>query len=171
VWKFCDLPCGYDHKYTYSNLGYNLKITDMQAAVGLAQMDRLEGFIAARRSNFAYLLKAVKQFEEFFVLPEATAISNPSWFGFLLTVRAGAPFTRNELVQHLTERKIGTRLLFGGNLTRQPYMLSRKFRVAGSLENSDRVANDTFWIGVYPALTQAHLDYAVENIGRFVRSR
>lgn len=170
VWKLGDLPYGYDHKYTYSNLGYNLKITDMQAAVGLAQMDRLETFIAARRRNFAYLRKALAAYEEFFVLPEATAKSNPSWFGFLLTVRKGAPFSRNEIVQYLNEKKIGTRLLFGGNLIRQPYMIEREYRVSGSLENSDIVMNDTFWIGVYPGLEEAHLDYAIACIDSFVRS-
>jgi CDP-6-deoxy-D-xylo-4-hexulose-3-dehydrase len=170
-WKLGELPRGYDHKYTYSNLGYNLKITDMQAAVALAQMDRLEGFIATRRSNFDYLLNALKPLDEFFILPEPTPNSNPSWFGFLLSVREGTPFTRNELVEYLTAQKIGTRLLFGGNLLRQPYMKSREHRVVGTLTNSDKVMNDTFWIGVYPGLGTAQLDYIVDQIKTFVRNR
>lgn len=162
-WKLGDLPKGYDHKYTYSNLGYNLKITDMQAAVGLAQMDRLEEFIAARRANFTYLTGVLKPFEEFLILPQATAKSNPSWFGFPITVRDNAPFSRDELVQFLNEKKIHTRLLFGGNLLRQPYMKGRNYRVVGSLDNSDKVTTSTFWIGVFPALGQSHIDYVGEQ--------
>jgi len=169
-WKLGDLPRGYDHKFTYSNLGYNLKITDMQAAVGLAQMDRLEDFIAIRRQNFSYLHRELKAFEEFIILPEATPKSEPSWFGFPISVRDGVPFTRNALVEFLNERRIGTRLLFGGNLIRQPYMKDREFRVVGSLDGSDKVMNDTFWIGVYPALGPAHLDYMVEQIGIFIQN-
>ena len=168
-WKLGDLPQGYDHKFTYSNLGYNLKITDMQAAVALAQMDRLEGFIAVRRENFAYLYKSLKPLEEYFILPEATPKSNPSWFGFPITVRDGTPFTRNALVEFLNTKKIGTRLLFGGNLIRQPYMKNREYRVAGSLEASDKVMNDSFWVGVYPGLDRARLDYMVEQIRVFTK--
>jgi CDP-4-dehydro-6-deoxyglucose reductase, E1 len=170
-WKLGELPRGYDHKYTYSNLGYNLKITDMQAAVGLAQMDRLEGFIATRRRNFERLKTALRPLEEFLILPEATPGSNPSWFGFPLTVRDGAPFTRDELVLFLNGKNIHTRLLFGGNLLRQPYMKGREYRVAGSLENSDKVMNGTFWIGVYPALGEAHFAYVAEQMSAFCRSR
>ncbi len=168
-WKLGELPRGYDHKYTYSNLGYNLKITDMQAAVGLAQMDRLEGFIAARRRNFDYLKTAQKDFEEFLILPEATPKSDPSWFGFPITVREGAPFTRDELTVHLNEKSVHTRLLFAGNLLRQPYMKGREHRVVGSLANSDRVMNSTFWIGVYPGLAEPQLQYAVEQISALCR--
>ena len=170
-WKLGDLPYGYDHKYTYSHLGYNLKITDMQASVGLAQMDRLPQFIDARRANFAYLKAGLKPLEDIFILPEATPKSNPSWFGFLLTVRKGAPFQRDELVKFLNQNKIGTRLLFGGNLLRQPYMIGRPHRVVGDLINADIIVDDTFWIGVYPGLTRAHLDYMLEQITAFCRSK
>ena len=167
-WKLGDLPKGYDHKYTYSNLGYNLKITDMQAAVGLAQMDRLDGFITARRANFAFLKRALRSVEEFLILPEATPNSDPSWFGFPITVRDGAPFSRDNLVRHLNEVGVHTRFLFGGNLTRQPYMKDRRYRVVGSLENSDRVMRSTFWVGVYPALGEVALNYVAEQIRVFV---
>lgn len=170
-WKLGDLPKGYDHKYTYSNLGYNLKITDMQAAVGLAQMDRLEGFIAARRHNFAYLKQALKPLEEFLILPEATAKSDPSWFGFPITVKPGAPFSRDDLVHYLNDQQIHTRLLFAGNLIRQPYMKDREYRVVGSLDNSDLVMNATFWIGVFPALQDTHLDYIIEKMSAFVAQK
>ena len=170
-WKLGDLPRGYDHKYTYSNLGYNLKITDMQAAVGLAQMDRLGGFIAARRGNFLYLRSVLKRYEEFFILPEATPKSNPSWFGFPITRRDGAPFTRDELVQFLNEKNIHTRLLFGGNLLRQPYMKDRAHRVVGSLESSDKVMHDTFWLGVFPGLGRPQFDYIAEQFEGFMRQR
>ena len=170
-WKLGELPRGYDHKYTYSNLGYNLKITDMQAAVGLAQMDRLEGFIEARRNNFLYLRSVLKRYEEFFILPEATPKSNPSWFGFPITRRDHAPFTRDEFVQFLNEKNIHTRLLFGGNLLRQPYMKDREYRVVGSLESSDKVMHDTFWLGVFPGLGRPQFDYIAEQFEAFVRKR
>ncbi|GAA0542090.1 CDP-6-deoxy-D-xylo-4-hexulose-3-dehydrase [Rhizomicrobium palustre] len=170
-WTLGDLPKGYDHKYTYSNIGYNLKITDMQAAVGLSQMDRLEGFIAARRANFAYLTEVLKPFEDFLILPQATPKSNPSWFGYPITVRDGAPFTRDELVQYLNLNKVHTRLLFGGNLLRQPYMKGRNYRVVGDLTNSDKVTTSTFWVGVFPALGKAHIDYVAEQIGTLVGNK
>ena len=170
-WTLGDLPPGYDHKFTYSHLGYNLKITDMQAAVGLAQMDHLEDFIAARRRNFDLLTAGLKDLEEVFILPEATPGTEPSWFGFLLAVRDGAPFTRDEIVQHLNANRIGTRLLFAGNLTRQPYMKGRAFRVHGDLTHSDKAMRDAFWIGVYPALTPEHIGYMVETIRSFVKAR
>jgi CDP-6-deoxy-D-xylo-4-hexulose-3-dehydrase len=163
-WQLGDLPYGYDHKYIYSHLGYNLKITDMQAAVGVAQLGHLDQFIAARRHNFARLKEGLRALEEFFVLPEPTPGSDPSWFGFLLTVRESAPFARDDLVRHLNEMKIGTRLLFGGNLIRQPYMQERRYRVHGTLTNSDRVMHRTFWIGVYPGLSDAHVNYMCETI-------
>ncbi|MCK1592896.1 DegT/DnrJ/EryC1/StrS family aminotransferase, partial [Bradyrhizobium sp. 169] len=170
-WQLSDLPHGYDHKYTYSHLGFNLKITDLQAAVGLAQLGHLEDFIAARRRNFDTLKQGLRGLEDLFILPEATANSEPSWFGFLLTVRESAPFSRDEIVRHLNDRKIGTRLLFGGNLTRQPYMQNRQYRVHGKLTNSDRVMNQTFWIGVYPGLGAAELDYVIGTIDDFCRAR
>ena len=166
-WKLGDLPQGYDHKYTYSNIGYNLKITDMQAAVGLAQMDRLEDFISARRSNFDLLTAALKDLEDIFILPEATKNSNPSWFGFPITLREGGSQKRDELVRFLDGHKIGTRLLFGGNLLKQPYMKGRNYRVVGETVNSDIVMNSTFWIGLYPGLTNAHLEYTVGRIKEF----
>ena len=166
-WKLGDLPQGYDHKYTYSHLGYNLKITDMQAACGLAQMDRLEGFIEARKRNFAYLKNRLKSCEEFLILPEATPNSDPSWFGFPMTLRPAANVDRVQLLTYLDQEKIGTRLLFAGNLTRQPYMIGRNYRVSGELVNTDHVMNDTFWIGVYPGLTQEMLDFSVEKIEAF----
>jgi CDP-4-dehydro-6-deoxyglucose reductase, E1 len=167
-WQLGDLPYGYDHKYTYSHLGYNLKITDMQAAVGLAQMDHLESFIKARRDNFNYLKAGLKHLEEFLILPEATANSDPSWFGFLLTLRQSAPGGgRDAMVKMLNEKKIATRLLFGGNLLRQPYMKDREYRVVGNLTNADVIVDRTFWIGVYPGLTTLHLDYMIETISGF----
>lgn len=169
-WQLGDLPFGYDHKYTYSHLGYNLKITDMQAAVGVAQLDRLDEFVRRRRENFALLTARLKPLEEYFVLPEATPNSDPSWFGYLLTLRPGLKFTRDDLVRHLNDRRIATRLLFGGNLLRQPYMKGRAHRVVGDLTNADRIVDDTFWIGLYPALGEAQFDYMAEVIGDFARS-
>ncbi len=170
-WKLGDLPYGYDHKYVYSHLGFNLKITDMQAAVGLAQLDHLDDFIVARKRNFRELKAGLAAWEDFFVLPEATAGSDPSWFGFLLTVREDAPFSRDEIVRHLNSRRIGTRLLFGGNLTRQPYMLDRPFRIHGDLWNSDRIMHHTFWIGVYPGIGEAALAYVLDVIDTFCREK
>ncbi len=170
--RFCqklgDLPFGYDHKYTYSHLGYNLKITDMQAACGLAQLDRIEEFVAARKANFAYLTERLAACEEMLQLPKATPNSDPSWFGFAMTLRENAGVTRNDLLQYLDTQKIGTRLLFAGNLTRQPYMRGQAFRVSGELTNTDIVMNRTFWIGLYPGLTEAHLDYVAAKIEDFL---
>ncbi len=163
-WKLGDLPQGYDHKYTYSHLGYNLKISDMQAACALAQMDRLEGFITARRRNFDYLKEHLKRCEEFLILPEATANSAPSWFGFPLTLRDDAPLSRVDLLTYLDQNKVGTRLLFAGNLTRQPYMKGQNYRIAGELTRTDKVMNDTFWIGLQPALTEEMLAWSVDRI-------
>jgi len=165
--QFGTLPAGYDHKYVYSHLGYNLKATDMQAAVGLAQLARLDEFVAARRHNHAYLSAALADMQEVLVLPEATPGSDPSWFGFAVTVRPGAPFGRAELVDHLESAGIATRLLFGGNLLRQPAYADVEHRVVGSLETTDLIAQQTFWIGCYPGLNEAHLDYTVEQLQRF----
>ena len=166
-----DLPFGYDHKYTYSHLGYNLKISDMQAAVGFAQLDRLEGFIAARQSNFAYLYELLRPLEEVLILPQATPNSDPSWFGFPLTLREGAPFSRDELLVHLNQYKIGTRLLFGGNLLRQPYMKGRPHRVVGELTRADIVTERTFWLGVYPGLSREAIAYMAERFTEFCRTQ
>ena len=167
-WQLGSLPMGYDHKYTYSHLGYNLKITDMQAACALAQMDRLPEFIEARKRNFAFLKERLKSCEEFLILPEATPNSDPSWFGFPITIRNEAGFSRVDLLKYLDQHKIGTRLLFAGNLTRQPYFEGRTYRVNGELKNTDKIMNDTFWIGVYPGLSQAMLDFAAEKIETFI---
>ena len=158
-----DLPCGYDHKYTYSHIGYNLKATDMQAAIGVAQMTKLPAFTHARRHNFHLLYEGLRDLEEFFILPEATRGAQPSWFGFPLAVRPQAPFTREEVIRHLEAHKIGTRLLFGGNLIRQPAYRHVHYRAIGRLPNSDFVMNQVFWIGVYPGLTPAALDFVVET--------
>ena len=169
-WGLGDLPKGYDHKYIYSHLGFNLKITDMQAAVGLAQLDRLDGFIAARRRNFEVLKEGLRRLEDLLILPEATPGTEPSWFGFPITLRPDAPVTRDQLVQSLNDRKIGTRLLFGGNLVRQPYMKGRDFRISGKLTNADIVVDRSFWIGVYPGLGKAQLDYVIATIEALVRA-
>ena len=163
-WQLGELPDGYDHKYTYSHLGYNLKSGDIQAAIGLAQLDRLDAFIKARQENWKYLYEGLKDLEDMFILPKASEESNPSWFGFALTVRANSPKTRNEIVQALNEKQIGTRLLFGGNLLRQPAFVGTPRRVYGELTNTDIVMNDTFWIGVWPGLTKTMLDYIIEQI-------
>ncbi|MDX8386445.1 MAG: lipopolysaccharide biosynthesis protein RfbH [Gallionella sp.] len=163
-WKLGDLPEGYDHKYTYSHLGYNLKISDMQAACALAQMDRVDEFIAARKANFAYLKAGLKSCEEFLLLPEATPNSDPSWFGFPITIKSNAGINRVDLLQYLDENKIGSRLLFAGNLTRQPYMKGRNFRISGELTNTDTVMNETFWIGVYPGLSKEMLDFVITKL-------
>jgi CDP-6-deoxy-D-xylo-4-hexulose-3-dehydrase len=163
-WQQGELPRGYDHKYIYSHVGYNLKATDMQAAVGVAQLKKLPAFIEARKRNFAYLKAGLKDVEEHFVLPEATPNSDPSWFGLPLLVRETAPFSRNALIELLNGRKIGTRQLFGGNLVRQPAYADVNCRVVGDLRMSDRVMNQVFWIGVYPGLTQAMLDYVLETM-------
>ena len=163
-WQVGQLPHGYDHKYIYSHVGYNLKATDMQAAVGVAQLKKLPAFIEARKRNFAYLKAGLKDVEEQFVLPEATPNSDPSWFGFPLLLRETAPFSRNALIEFLNGRKIGTRQLFGGNLVRQPAYADLNYRVVGDLRTSDRVMNQAFWIGVYPGLTQPMLDYVLETM-------
>ena len=170
--RFCckmgELPEGYDHKYTYSHLGYNLKITDMQAACGLAQLDRAAGFVQARKDNFTYLKDHLKSCEEFLILPEATEHSDPSWFGFPITLKPEANVNRVDFLTYLDQYKIGTRLLFAGNLTRQPYMAGRNYRVSGDLTNTDRVMHDTFWIGVFPGLTTEMLDFAISKIETFL---
>jgi CDP-6-deoxy-D-xylo-4-hexulose-3-dehydrase len=170
-WQLGSLPHGYDHKYIYSHIGYNLKATDMQAAVGVAQLAKLPAFIEVRKRNWAYLADALAPFEEYFVLPRATDGSDPSWFGFALTVRPDARFTRHALIGHLQERRVETRLLFGGNLLRQPAYCDTPHRVAGNLSHSDAVMSGTFWVGVYPALGPDALDYVVETIARFIKGR
>jgi CDP-6-deoxy-D-xylo-4-hexulose-3-dehydrase len=181
-WQLGDLPSGYDHKYTYGHLGYNLKMTDLQAAIGVAQLARLDAFGRARRDNFAYFRGALADLEEFFVLPEATPGSDPSWFGFILTVRDGAPFGRDEVVRALEGAKIQTRMLFGGNLVRQPALteLVRQrraeggpapYRISGELRTTDVVMSRSFWFGVYPGITPPMREYVVDVLRRFVRAR
>jgi CDP-6-deoxy-D-xylo-4-hexulose-3-dehydrase len=167
-WQLGDLPAGYDHKYTYSHLGYNLKITDMQAALGLAQLDRLEGFIEARKRNFRHLHARLTPHAHRLMLPEATPGSDPSWFGFPITLRPHMRCTREKLTAHLERNKIGTRLLFAGNLTRQPYFSGRPHRVSGTLENTDLIMARTFWIGVYPGLSTEMLDFSADKIIEFL---
>lgn len=166
-WKLGTLPLGYDHKYTYSHIGYNLKISDMQAACALAQMDRLDGFIAARKNNFKFLRERLAGCEEFLILPNATANSDPSWFGFPITLREDSGVNRVDLTKYLDQHKIGTRLLFAGNLTRQPYFQNRTYRVSGNLTNTDTIMNNTFWIGVYPGLNEEIQSFVVEKIEAF----
>lgn len=171
--QYGSLPFGYDHKYVYSHFGYNLKATDMQAAIGCAQLDKLSEFTAARRCNFARLhdgLSSVKQF----LLPEALPQSQPSWFGFMITLRDGTGFSRNEIVEYLEKKKIQTRNLFAGNLTRHPCFDSLRegtdFRISGKLKNTDKIMNDSFWIGVYPGMTTEKIDYMIEIINKFIKT-
>ena len=167
--QYGDLPKGYDHKYVYSHIGYNLKMTDMQAAVGAAQMDKLETFTACRKENFRLLTEGLKGLEEFFILPRATEHSDPSWFAYILTLREQAPFSRVELAQHLDEKLIETRGLFAGNLLRQPGYMNIEHRVAGSLENTDFIMNNTLFMGVFPGLTPAKISYVTDKIRDFVK--
>jgi len=162
-WKLGDLPHGYDHKYIYSHCGYNLKITDMQAACGVAQIDKLESFINKRNSNFDYLKKNLSELSDKYILPEATEGSTPSWFGFLITIKDNQ-IDRNKITRFLNEKKIGTRLMFAGNITKQPYIKNKMFKVSSDLHNTDTVMKNSFWVGVYPGLQKKHLDFIVENI-------
>ena len=167
-WKLGELPEGYDHKYTYSHLGYNLKITDMQAACGLAQIGKATQFIQARKDNFAFLKARLAACEEFVNLPVATKHSDPSWFGFPITLKENCPVTRLDLLTFLDQNKVGTRLLFAGNLTRQPYMIGSHYRISGYLTHTDNVMNNTFWIGVQPALTRDMLEFAATKIESYL---
>jgi CDP-6-deoxy-D-xylo-4-hexulose-3-dehydrase len=166
-WKLGQLPKGYDHKYTYSHLGYNLKITDMQAACGLAQLKKVDSFIQARRDNFQFLTENLADLNEFLILPKETKNSRPSWFGYPITIREGAGSIRVDLLQYLDQNRIGTRLLFAGNLTRQPYFEGRQYRVVGQLTNTDTIMNWTFWIGLYPGLDYEKLDYVANCLKRY----
>jgi CDP-6-deoxy-D-xylo-4-hexulose-3-dehydrase len=161
-WQLGELPYGYDHKYIYSHIGYNLKATDLQAAVGVAQLKKLSRFIEARRRNYQSLKQGLSRWAEFLILPEPTPHSNPSWFGFPLTVRETAPFTRQQLIQYLEDHLVRTRLLFGGNVLRQPAYMNIQRRVIGDLTQADRVMNGTFWIGVYPGITPDMIQYVIE---------
>ena len=173
--RFCQqlgtLPMGYDHKYTYSHIGYNLKITDMQAACGLAQLAKLDDFIGARKQHFALLQEALSDCSDQLILPKATLGADPSWFGFPITLSPQATVTRVDLLTYLDQQRVGTRLLFAGNLTRQPSMMGRSYRVASTLQNTDVVMENTFWIGVQPALTEPMLAHAADSIARFLGVR
>jgi CDP-6-deoxy-D-xylo-4-hexulose-3-dehydrase len=170
-WQLGDLPRGYDHKYTYSHIGYNLKATDMQAAVGVAQLKKLPAFIEARRKNFRWLYESLKDHAKFLVLPEATSDSNPSWFGFPLAVKPESGLTREKVTRYLESQKIGTRLLFGGNLVRQPAYKDIECRVVGDLKNTDYVMNNVFWIGVYPGLNDSMLHHMLNSLGEVARGQ
>lgn len=168
-WQLGELPAGYDHKYIYSHAGFNLKMTDLQASIGVAQMDHLEDFLAARRRNFAALFEGFTELEEFFILPQPLSDAAPAWFGFPLTLRDSAPFSRNDIVHHLNRSRIATRYLFGGNLVRQPYMQGREFRIHGTLATSDLIMRQCFWIGVYPGLGVEHIAYMIDVITDYCR--
>ena len=168
-WKLGNLPHGYDHKYTYSNLGYNLKITDIQASIGLAQFSRLEEFINKRRENFLYLNKLLLQLNQYFILPKATPNSKPSWFGFPLTIKSQSKIKRHHLINYLEENGISTRLLFGGNIIKQPYMLNQEYRVVGNLNVSNKIMNNSFWIGIYPGLRKKHLMHVYNTLEKYCK--
>jgi len=167
-WQLGTLPYGYDHKYIYSHLGYNLKITDMQAAVGVAQLKKLPYFIEMRKRNWRLLYEGLKKYKDFFILPEATENSEPSWFGFLLTIRKNAPFSRKEIVDYLEKNKVATRMLFSGNITRHPSFENVKYRIYGNLKNTDFIMNNTFWIGVYPGLGSDTIEYVLNIFTKFL---
>ena len=170
-WQLGDLPFGYDHKYTYSHSGYNMKITDMQAACGLAQLDRLNNFINKRKENFDFLYKNLENLNDFLILPEPEKNSEPSWFGFPLSLREDNKYNRNDLINYLNNNKIGTRLLFSGNLTKQPYMKNVNFRVHEQLKNTDFIMNNTFWIGLYPGLSLKHLEYTANKLKDYFKDK
>lgn len=168
--QFGKLPAGYDHKYVYSHIGYNLKMTDMQAAIGVAQMDKLSAFIEARRGNFDRLYEALKKYKKYLVLPKATKGSKPSWFGFPIFVKENMPFSRNEIVHYLEKNKIATRMLFGGNLIKQPAYADIKYRICDNLKNTDLVMNNLFWVGVYPGITEDKMNYMLNTFNKFFKN-
>jgi CDP-4-dehydro-6-deoxyglucose reductase, E1 len=168
--QFGELPNGYDHKYTYSHIGYNLKVTDMQAAVGVEQLRKLPSFIQARKKNFELIYDGLKKYEEYFILPETEPGVDPSWFGFILTVRKDAGFNREDIVKHLEKNKIATRMLFAGNIIRHPSFKNVDYKISGNLLNTDRIMNDTFWIGVYPGLTREMIEYMIKMFEDFIKN-
>ena len=170
-WQLGDLPKGYDHKFTYSNIGYNLKATDLQASIGFAQMDKLPRFIKSRKENWKIINEYILQKPDYFLPHMPTANSDPSWFGYAITVKDNQDFSRDDIVKFLNENRIATRLMFGGNLIKQPAYKKKQFRVVGSAENADIVMNSSFWIGVYPGLSREMIDYMLEKIDEFINSR
>ena len=170
-WKLGKLPFGYDHKYIYSHIGYNLKVTDMQASIGVAQMEKLPGFIKARKNNFKYLYNRLRKYSKFLLLPSSEKTSEPSWFGFPILVKETAPFPRAAIIKHLEHKKIATRMMFGGNLTKQPAYLNIKCRISGGLKNTDKIMNDLFWVGVYPGITKEKLQYMVKVFNDFMKGK
>jgi CDP-6-deoxy-D-xylo-4-hexulose-3-dehydrase len=169
-WQLGKLPFGYDHKYIYSHIGYNFKITDMQPAIGLAQIEKLPSFIKARQDNFSAIYDFLKKYKEYFILPETAKNSKPSWFGFPISVKKNSPFKRNDIVNYLENNNIATRMLFGGNLTKQPAYQNIKYRVCGSLKNTDFVMNNLFWIGVYPGIKKPQLEYLKKIFDEFFKN-
>ena len=169
-WALGELPEGYDHKYTYSNLGYNLKITDMQAAIGVSQFKRLEEFIRARRNNFFLLRNKLSDLQQYFILPTETKKSFPSWFGFPLTVKNSKKINRNNLVKYLNNYNIGTRLMFAGNIIKQPYLKDLNYRIVGNLKNSDKIMNNSFWVGIYPGLKKSNINYISKILHQYIAS-
>ena len=170
-WELGNLPKGYDHKYIYSHIGYNLKLTDMQAAIGSAQLDKLSGFIKARQENHKFLLEGFKPFEKFFILPKTEEGSEPCWFGFMLTIKPDAPFSKQKIVTYLEERKIATRNLFAGNILKQPAYSKINHRIVGNLKNTDTIMNNGFWLGVYPGIDRERRNYMLEVMGEFCRKQ
>ena len=166
-WKLGRLPYGYDHKYIYSHLGYNMKITDLQAAIGVEQLKKLPDFVSIRKRNFNLLYEGLRKYKDYLILPEATEFSQPSWFGFLISVRKDSKFTKNNLVEYLEKKQIATRMLFAGNITKQPAYRHAKYRISGSLRNTDFVMNNTFWIGVYPGINDERIEYVLEKFDKF----
>jgi len=164
------LPKGYDHKYIYSHIGYNFKVTDLQAAVGVAQMDKLPRFTDARKANHKFFMDKFKKYEEYFILQKKEDSADPSWFGFIITVKNAAPFTRTQIVQHLEESKVATRMLFGGNLIKQPAYIGKNHRIVSDLTNTDYIMNNSFWIGVYPGITEEMRTYVVDVFDNFMKS-
>ena len=169
-WQFEQLPFGYDHKYVYSHIGYNLKMTDFQASIGNAQLEKISYFTEKRKNNFTYLHKKMKTLEDYFILPKSLPNSAPSWFGYPITLRDECKFSRRDITTFLEQSKIGTRLLFGGNLLRQPAYININYRQIGNLENTNTIAKNTFWIGIYPGITQDMLDYVYDSVCKFINS-
>ena len=159
---------GYDHKYIYSHIGYNLKMTDLQAAIGTEQIKKLPDFISSRKSNHDYFMKALKKYEEFFILPDKYKKADPSWFGFILTIKENSPFSRNQLVRFLEKNRVATRMLFGGNITKQPAYFNRKHKIVSKLENTDYVMKNSFWFGVYPGIDKKMSNYVVDLFDNFI---